>query len=98
MEVKYYYVEKKIPLTVHHYIEGTEEKVPLIDETEAEDIVTSGYEGETYETQAIANEELSSKYELSKVPENSNGTYAEDEIIVTSVSYTHLTLPTMATV
>ena len=37
-EVTYYYVEKKIPLTVHHYIEGTTEKVPLKDGNIAEDV------------------------------------------------------------
>ena len=28
-EVIYYYEEKQVPLTVHHYIEGTNENVPL---------------------------------------------------------------------
>ena len=34
--VKYYYVDKKIPLIVHHYIEGTELPVPLSNGNTAE--------------------------------------------------------------
>ena len=82
-EVTYYYVEKKIPLTVHHYIEGTTEKVPLKAGDTANDITESGNEGENYTTSAIADEELSDEYELVEVPSNASGTYSGDEVIIT---------------
>ena len=82
-EVTYYYVEKKIPLTVHHYIEGTITRVPLKDGSIAEDFVGSGVEGEEYTTSSIADENLSDEYELVEVPSNANGTYSGDEVIVT---------------
>ena len=58
-EVTYYYVEKKIPLIVHHYIEGTTEKVPLKDGNIAEDVNESGKEGENYTTSATPDDKLS---------------------------------------
>ena len=82
-EVTYYYVEKKIPLTVHHYIEGTTTQVPLKTGGTAGDQVDSGLEGENYTTSAISDENLSDEYELAEVPANANGTYAGDEVIVT---------------
>ena len=82
-EVTYYYVEKKIPLTVHHYIEGTTEKVPLKDGNIAEDVNESGKEGENYTTSAIPDDKLSDEYELSETPSNANGTYNGSEVIVT---------------
>ena len=82
-EVTYYYVEKEIPLTVHHYIDGTTEKVPLKDGSIAEDVKESGKEGETYTTSAIPDEALSDEYELAETPLNANGTYSGDEVIVT---------------
>ena len=82
-EVTYYYVEKKIPLTVHHYIEGTTTQVPLKTGGTAGDQVDSGLEGENYITSAISDENLSAEYELAEVPANANGTYSGDEVIVT---------------
>ena len=82
-EVTYYYVEKKIPLTVHHYIEGTTTQVPLKTGGTAGDQVDSGLEGENYTTSAILDENLSGEYELAEVPANANGIYAGDEVIVT---------------
>ena len=82
-EVTYYYVEKKIPLTVHHYIEGTTTQVPLKDGTLAEDVTNSGLEGEEYTTVSIADENLSDEYELVEIPSNANGTYSGAEVIVT---------------
>ena len=82
-EVTYYYVEKKIPLTIHHYIEGTSTQVPLKTGGTAGDQVDSGLEGENYTTSAISDENLSDEYELVEVPANANGTYSEDEVIVT---------------
>ena len=82
-EVIYYYEEKEIPLTVHHYIEGTEEKVPLKDDGVAEDVTDSGKEGEEYHTSAIDDSLLSDDYELVETPENSTGTYSGEEVVVT---------------
>ena len=82
-EVTYYYVEKQIPLTVHHYIEGTTEKVPLKAGGIASDVTGSGKEGESYTTSAIANDKLSDEYELVEMPSNASGTYSGNEVVVT---------------
>ena len=81
--VTYYYVEKETPLIVHHYIEGTETKVPLANGNVAEDVISSGHSGEEYTTEAIEDNLLNSNYELKEVPENANGIYGEDEVVVT---------------
>lgn len=81
--VKYYYVKKQIPLTVHHYIEKTTDNVPLNDGTKAEDEVYFGNDGESYTTNPISNENLSMEYELAELPYNKDGVYSGDEIIVT---------------
>ena len=83
IEVTYYYEEKEIPLIVHHYIEGTETLVPLKAEGTAQDEYFSGEEGSNYTTSAIPEEQLSDKYELVAVPENAEGKYSGDEVIVT---------------
>ena len=82
-EVTYYYVEKQIPLTVHHYIEGTTDKVPLKAGGTADDVTGSGKEGESYTTSAIADDKLSNEYELVEAPSNASGTYSGNEVIVT---------------
>ena len=82
-EVIYYYEQKEIPLTVHHYIEGTTEKVPLKDGNVAEDENYSGKEGENYQTSAIEDDKLSDDYELVETPSNSTGTYSGEEVVVT---------------
>ena len=81
--VTYYYVKKQIPLTVHHYIEGTNEQVPLADGGTAQDEVSTGEIHTQYTTDALTAEELDPKYELSIVPENQNGTYESPEVVVT---------------
>ena len=81
-EVTYYYVEKKIPLTVHHYIEGTTESVPLKAGGTASDVTGSGKEGESYTTSAIADDKLSEEYELVEIPSNVSGTYSGSEVVV----------------
>ena len=83
IEVNYYYEEKDIPLTVHHYIEGTEDPVPLKDGTEAKDVIDTGKEGDEYTTTQIPDEDLSGEYELVEIPVNAEGTYSGDEVIVT---------------
>ena len=83
IEVIYYYEEAEIPLTVHHYIEGTTTPVPLKDGTEAQDVTDSGKEGEKYQTSEIEDQLLSDNYEIAEIPENAEGTYSGDEVIVT---------------
>ena len=82
-EVTYYYVEKTIPLTVHHYIEGTTDRVPLKAGGTASDVTGSGKEGESYTTSAIEDGKLSDEYELVETPSNANGTYTGNEVVVT---------------
>ncbi len=82
-EVNYYYVPNAIDLTVHHYIEGTCNRVPLLNGTLAEDIVMQGEENEQYETSAIANEYLSDEYELVGISGNADGEYKYPSVEVT---------------
>ena len=82
-EVTFYYETKSIPLTVHHYIEGTQEQVELRDGTKAEDEIYSGKEGNSYSTDALTAQELSDKYELAETPANASGTYELPEVEVT---------------
>ena len=83
IEVIYYYEEKDIPLTVHHYIDGTTTPVPLKDGGVAQDVTDSGKEGESYTTNAIEDSKLSDDYELVETPSNANGTYSGDGVVVT---------------
>ena len=81
--ITYYYVKKQVPLTVHHYIEGTNEQVPLASGELAQDVITKGEIGTEYTTVALTPEELNPKYELSITPENANGIYTKDGVVVT---------------
>ena len=83
IEVTYYYIERKIPLTIHHYIEGTTTGVPLKNGGKAEDIIESGNEGDSYVTSPIDEAELDARYELVEMPINANGTYTGNEVTVT---------------
>ncbi len=83
IEVTYEYVKKDIPLTVHHYIEDTNHKVPLANGELAEDVIQKGKEGEAYTTSAIPENELKAEYELAKTPENSTGIYNGKEMSIT---------------
>ena len=83
IEVTYYYEERDIPLIVHHYIEGTEEKVPLKDGGVAEDENLKGKEGDKYTTKEISEDNLSDEYELVEIPENAEGTYEGKVVEVT---------------
>lgn len=82
-EVIYYYEPREIPLTVHHYILGTTNKVFLRSGKRADDEKDSNKEGESYTTNPLTEDELSEMYELAEVPENSNGTYEYQEVEVT---------------
>ena len=49
----------------------------------AEDETSEGKEGEEYTTNELTNEELSERYEIAEVPENAEGTYTGEEVVVT---------------
>ena len=66
---------------IHHYIEGTTNKVPLQDGNLAEDEVKTGTIGDVYITKEVAN--LCNKYELVDLPENSSGTITAEPIELT---------------
>lgn len=81
-EITYYYEEKKVSLTVHHYLEGTEQE--LLEEAEP---VIYLYKGEQYTTSS--NEELLKTYDLvsnmTRVIQESSQTsgYIQEDTIVT---------------
>ena len=81
--VTYYYVKKQVPLTVHHYIEGTTDGVPLASGGSAQDEVSTGEIGTDYTTDALTPEELNPKYELSITPDNATGKYVDGGVTVT---------------
>ncbi len=64
-------------IIVHHYIDGTNTRVPLADGTSIADEVIYGEIGKTYETQPKENLE---KYQLvsAKLPANANGTMTSE--------------------
>ncbi len=92
-EVIYEYVEKTIPLTVHHYIDGTQTPVPLANGELAKDVTEKGKEGETYTTSPLEesskgaedeenSNKLNPKYELVQMPDNYEGEYEYTEVVV----------------
>ncbi|MGN1329850.1 MAG: SpaA isopeptide-forming pilin-related protein, partial [Clostridia bacterium] len=83
IEVNYYYQEASYKLVVHHYIEGTNMPVPLIDGSDAEDVEKEGFAGEPYETEPLSDDELSLEYELAQIPSNATGIYDGRGIVVT---------------
>ena len=72
IEVKYYY-KKKSSVLVHFYEENTENKL-------AEDITINGHVGEKYITEE--SEMIPPEYELVAEPQNKEGTYEEEQIVV----------------
>ena len=83
IEVNYYYQVANYELTVHHYIEGTNTPVPLIDGFNAEDEKFEGTPGETYVTNKLDDDVLSAEYELAEEPRNKTGVYEDGDIEVT---------------
>lgn len=83
IEVNYYYQVANYELTVHHYIEGTNTPVPLIDGSNAEDEKFEGTPGETYVTNKLDDDVLSAEYELAEEPRNKTGVYEDGDIEVT---------------
>lgn len=83
IEVNYYYQVANYELTVHHYIEGTNTPVPLIDGSNAEDEKFEGTPGEIYVTNKLDDDVLSAEYELAEEPRNKTGVYEDGDIEVT---------------
>ena len=81
-EIIYYYERRKVPLEVHYYIEGTNIAVPMKNGSTAQDINEEGIKGEQYTTNALDNDKISEKYELSQIPENASGVYDKEKIEV----------------
>ena len=81
--INYYYKEKTYKLTVHHYLDGTTESVPLKGSTTGEkvaDEITEDLKKNTEYTTTQAEETKIdySIYELVSIPENATGTIQED--------------------
>jgi len=72
--VIYYYKIKEAKIIVHHYLEGTEEKV-------SEDEIIDGKVTDKYETTKAEDIDYDI-YELVEIPNNSEGEMTEEEIIV----------------
>ena len=79
-DVNYYYYEKKVPLTVNYYIEGTTEKVPSMNGDVVESINSTGDEGSEYNT--VSSPDVLQKYELVAIPVNANGILEFNEVVV----------------
>lgn len=86
--INYYYKEKTYTLTVHHYIDGTNESVPLKGSTTgekvADELTKDLKKGAEYTTLQASEDKIDySIYELVRTPENATGTIQED----TEVTY-----------
>ena len=75
---------ERIPtkIIVHHYIEGTENRVLLSNGEEAQDEEYEKRYGENYETLSIRESELDEHYELSVIPNNQTGIAGNETITV----------------
>ena len=65
---------------VHHYMEGTENKMPSIYGGEVQDETKRGSRGDPYATKA--SDEISPRYELVSEPQNSSGNFDDETIEV----------------
>lgn len=80
-EIIFYYVKSDTSVLVHHYEEGTTEKVPSRTGGTVEDEVIAGKVGDNYTTNVSSN--IAQNYELVAEPANKNGTMTENQIVVT---------------
>ena len=70
-------VSKYGKVTVHHYIEGTQTRVPDINGSEIADVIIEGVQGESYNTNTAEN--VQSNYELVSIPTNANGIITKED-------------------
>lgn len=85
--INYYYKEKTYTLTVHHYLAGTENPVPLKGSTSGEtveDELTLGLKkGQEYTTVQAPEDKIDySIYELVETPANAEGNIEEDTEVI----------------
>jgi hypothetical protein len=80
--ITYYYKEKTYKLTVHHYLEGTEEQVPSINGGTVQDQVTEGHKKDEQYTTERAEDIDYAKYELVEIPVEAEGTITEDTTVI----------------
>ena len=79
--VRYIYKLKDAKVTVHHYIDGTTDKVPNNDGGVNEDQVINGKVDDAYNTAAITT--IPANYKVVNTPANAAGTMTVDPIEVT---------------
>ena len=79
--VRYIYKLKDAKVTVHHYIDGTTDKVPNNDGGVNEDQVINGKVDDAYNTTAITT--IPANYKVVNTPANAAGTMTVDPIEVT---------------
>ena len=79
--VRYIYKLKDAKVTVHHYIDGTTDKVPNNDGGVNEDQVINGKVDDAYNTTAITT--IPANYKVINTPANAAGTMTVDPIEVT---------------
>ena len=79
--VRYIYKLKDAKVTVHHYIDGTTDKVPNNEGGVNEDQVINGRADDAYNTAAITN--IPANYKVVNTPANAAGTMTVDPIEVT---------------
>lgn len=77
--INLYYTKKDASVLVHHYIDGTETKVPAKNGGEVADETITGKVDDKYSTNASSN--IANNYELvtSKLPTNASGTMTEEQ-------------------
>ena len=79
--VRYIYKLKDAKITVHHYIDGTTDKVPNNEGGVNEDQVINGKVDDAYNTAAITT--IPANYKVVNTPANADGTMTVDPIEVT---------------
>lgn len=72
-EVIYYYKLKDVTLTVHHYKEGTTEKI-------GDDVIETKKIGSNYQTNELSN--IPEGYELVRTPSNASGILNSDVVVI----------------
>ena len=79
--IKVYYVRKETSVIVHHYIEGTETKVPSKNGGVVEDETITGKVDDKYNTSVSSS--IANNYELATTPANASGTMTIATTVVT---------------
>ncbi|MCI8655259.1 MAG: MucBP domain-containing protein [Clostridia bacterium] len=80
--ITYYYKEKTYKLTVHHYLEGTEEQVINKNGEKVQDQITEGYKKDEQYTTSKSEEIDYTKYELVEIPTGAEGKITEDTTVI----------------